>query len=569
MSLKKVVIIGTLALTPFLALSNTGSFNKLHAKSKKNIIESFDDEDFDEDFLEDEEEPNQTSKQTNSQELNSASNSINFSARNIPVRDAFATLARISGKSITVSGDIQDRQTISVVEINDLSFNDAFLNLVRAAGVDFVARGENNFTILRANSRSDIKLFSSLESSLVDTSLPLEERKTDLVYDNKDISSIIKDLANLYGVDIILTAQPTERVTVKLKDVNINDALTLILAGSQFKHTKSDSAYVIYNSSNKNFSLYNETAFITLNYLDSKEVLKLLPEDIKKLAKSSEKQNALIADGSAEDITKLKNFIKAVDKPIPQVELDVKLVELSESLNRGLSAYNLEFGLGRVGKFTPNLTTPDAGDLINSSFNLNLGDEEFQIFNGKPTYNQNSANAQIKVSQKLLVTSGKSAQINFDQDINVVLNAANPGGGGQPIGVVQTQQIQRITAGNSLSITPIVGHGGVITVEVEVEVSANGDVNQDTGVPRDTTRRKISSEVQIPTHKTIVIGGIFDDQKTRSTSNEIPLLSKIPIIGDLFGNTSRSKSQTELMILITPHIKDADAKNLQRFYSTT
>ena len=307
MSLKKVVIIGTLALTPFLALSNTGSFNKLHAKSKKNIIESFDDEDFDEDFLEDEEEPNQTSKQTNSQELNSASNSINFSARNIPVRDAFATLARISGKSITVSGDIQDRQTISVVEINDLSFNDAFLNLVRAAGVDFVARGENNFTILRANSRSDIKLFSSLESSLVDTSLPLEERKTDLVYDNKDISSIIKDLANLYGVDIILTAQPTERVTVKLKDVNINDALTLILAGSQFKHTKSDSAYVIYNSSNKNFSLYNETAFITLNYLDSKEVLKLLPEDIKKLAKSSEKQNALIADGSAEDITKLKN----------------------------------------------------------------------------------------------------------------------------------------------------------------------------------------------------------------------------------------------------------------------
>ena len=569
MSLKKVVIIGTLALTPFLALSNTGSFNKLHAKSKKNIIESFDDEDFDEDFLEDEEEPNQTSKQTNSQELNSASNSINFSARNIPVRDAFATLARISGKSITVSGDIQDRQTISVVEINDLSFNDAFLNLVRAAGVDFVARGENNFTILRANSRSDIKLFSSLESSLVDTSLPLEERKTDLVYDNKDISSIIKDLANLYGVDIILTAQPTERVTVKLKDVNINDALTLILAGSQFKHTKSDSAYVIYNSSNKNFSLYNETAFITLNYLDSKEVLKLLPEDIKKLAKSSEKQNALIADGSAEDITKLKNFIKAVDKPIPQVELDVKLVELSESLNRGLSAYNLEFGLGRVGKFTPNLTTPDAGDLINSSFNLNLGDEEFQIFNGKPTYNQNSANAQIKVSQKLLVTSGKSAQINFDQDINVVLNAANPGGGGQPIGVVQTQQIQRITAGNSLSITPIVGHGGVITVEVEVEVSANGDVNQDTGVPRDTTRRKISSEVQIPNLKTIVIGGIFDDQKTRSTSNEIRLLSKIPIIGDLFGNTSRSKSQTELMILITPHIKDADAKNLQRFYSTT
>ena len=45
-------------------------------------------------------------------------------------------------------------------------------------------------------------------------------------------------------------------------------------------------------------------------------------------------------------------------------------------------------------------------------FNLNLGADEFQIFNAKPTLNQNSSNAQIKVSQRLLVTSGKSAQIN-------------------------------------------------------------------------------------------------------------------------------------------------------------
>ena len=380
----------------------------------------------------------------------------------------------------------------------------------------------------------------------------------------------------MYGVDIILTAQPTERVTVKLKDVNIDEALTLVLAGSQFKHTKSGEAYVLYNSANKNFSLYNETAFIPLNFIDVKEVLKLLPEDLKKLSKSSEKQNALIADGSAEDINKLRNFIKTVDQPIPQVELDVKLVELSESLNRALTPYADTFSLGRVGRnvvdaaaFNPTNPNDNSEIFSGAGFNLNLDDDEFQIFSNRPTYSQNSANAQIKVSQKLLVTSGKSAQINFDQDINVVLNAANPNGGGQAIGVVQTQQIQAITAGNSLSITPIVGHGGIITVEVEVEVSANGDVNPNTGVPTNTTRRRITSEVQIPNHKTIVIGGIFDDQKTRSTSNEIPILSRIPIIGNLFGNTSRAKTQTELMILITPHVKDANSNVIQKFYSTT
>ena len=502
---------------------------------------------------------------------------VNFSARNVPVRDAFATLARISGKSITVSGEIQDRQLISVVEIKEQPFNEAFMSLVRAAGVDYVARGENNFTILRANSRSDVRLFSSLESSDINLSLPLEERRADLTYDNEDVSNILKDVANRYGVDIILTAQPTERVTVKLKKATIDDALTLVLSGSQFKFTKSADAYVIYNSANKNFSLYNETAFIPLNYIDSAELVKLLPEDLKKLARPSEKQNALVADGSIEDIKKLKSFIAAVDQPIPQVELDVKLVELSEKFGRSINPYQRTFGLGRVGKFVPDLSTavgaPGAGanagtDVINSGFNLNLGADEFQIFNSKPTFNQNSSNAQIKVSQRLLVTSGKSAQINFDQDVNVLLNAASGTGGGTSI-AVQTQQIQRVTAGNSLNITPIVGHGGVITVQVEVEVSANGDINPATGIPVNTTRRKIKSEVQVPNHRTIVIGGIFDDQKTRSANNEVPILSKLPVIGSLFGNTSKSKNQTELMILITPHVKNADKDDIQRYFPTS
>ena len=493
---------------------------------------------------------------------------VSFSARNVPIRDAFATLARISGKSITVSGEIQDRQLISVVEIKEQPFNEAFMSLVRAAGVDYIARGDNNFTILRANSRSDVKLFSSLESSDIDLSKPLEERFADLTYDNEDVSNILKDVANRYGVDIILTAQPTERVTVKLKKATLNDVLTLVLSGSQFKFTKSGDAYVIYNSSNKNFSLYNDTAFIPLNFLDAAEVIKLLPDELKKLAKSSEKQNALVADGSMEDIKKLKTFILAVDQPIPQVELDVKLVELSERFGRSINPYQKTFGLGRIGRFAPDLSTSAAEDVISSGFNLNLGADEFQIFNAKPTLNQNSSNAQIKVSQRLLVTSGKSAQINFDQDVNVLLNAASGTGGGTSI-AVQTQQIQRVTAGNSLNITPIVGHGGIITVQVEVEVSANGDINSTTGIPVSTTRRKIKSEVQIPNHKTIVIGGIFDDQKTRSANNQVPVLSKIPIIGQLFGNSSKSKNQTELMILITPHVKNADKEQIQQYFPTT
>jgi type II secretory pathway component GspD/PulD (secretin) len=489
---------------------------------------------------------------------------ISFTARNIPVRDAFATLARISGKSITVSGDIKDRQTISVVEINEQTFTDAFLSLVRAADVDFIVRGKNNFTILKPNNRSNVRLFSALESSGIDTSKPIKERLSNLTFDNQDIGSIIKDLANRYGVDIMMTAQPSERVTVKLNDINIVDALTLILSGSQFKFTQNKDTFIIYNASNKNFDLFKENSFIPLKYQEAKEIVKLLPENLKKLAKASDKQNAIIASGSAEELAQLRMFIDVIDKPIPQVELDVKLVEVNEAFRRAITPYRDSFNIGAVGSINPDIF---GGDNIISGFSTNLGTDQWQVFSPRPSFNQTSNNGQIKVSQKLLVTSGKSAKINFDQDVNVVLNSAQNQNGGN-IGVVQNQQIQTITAGNSLNITPIVGEGGIVTVQVEVEVSANGAIDETTGVPQTTTRRKISSEIQIENHRTIVIGGIFDDQKSRGTSNEIPVLSKIPILGSLFSNNTKQKALTELMILITPHLKDSDLPEVQNFYPT-
>ena len=185
---------------------------------------------------------------------------------------------------------------------------------------------------------------------------------------------------------------------------------------------------------------------------------------------------------------------------------------------------------------------------------LNLGSDEFSIFNNRPTYSQATDSSQIKVNQRLLVTSGKSAKINFDEDINVLLNAGDTSTGG--VGVVQNQRIQRVTAGNSMDITPIVGGGGVVTVKVDIEVSVNDrPTTASGGVPPRTVRRRISSEVQIHNHETIAIGGLFDNRKEFNNSNEIPILSKIPVIGQFFASGDKNKGLTELIILITPHLR--------------
>lgn len=470
---------------------------------------------------------------------------VNFSARSIPVRDAFATLARVSGKSITVSGQIQDRDLISVVEINNQPFTQAFLSLVEAADVDFSVGGDN-YTILKKRGTHTTALKSEIDSTDIDLSLPLEERYADLIYDNEDLSSIIKDLANKYGVDVVMTANPTERITLRVRGVNIEDAFELVFAGSQFNYTRKDDTFVVYSAANKNFALDKKTVLFPLKYLEAQEANKLLPAELKNLVQVSDNQNAFIAEGSKAELTKLFDFIRTIDKPIPQVELNVKLVEVSQDFLRANKIFQDSFSLGRLGKLVG--STP-------FGLSADLGTDEWSVFQNRPNFQQNSSNSQLKVNQRLLVTSGKSAKINFDQDINVILNAADPAG--QTIGVVQNQRIQRITAGNSMDITPVVGGGGVVTVKIDVEVSANGPIN-DQGIPRDTLRRRISSEVQVVDNETIAIGGLFDDKKGTTSTNEIPLLSRLPVVGHLFGNNTKNKNLKELIILITPKVRTGD-----------
>lgn len=475
---------------------------------------------------------------------------VNFSARNIPTRDAFATLARVSGKSITVSGQVGDRDSISVVEINNQPFTKAFLSLVEAADVDFSASGDN-YTIIKKKQARSTSLTSGIANTDINLDLPLEDRYADLVYDNEDLGSIIKDLSNKYGVDVVMTANPTERVTLKVRGVNIEDAFELIFSGSQFSYTRKDDTFVVYSAANKNFSLDKKTVLFPLKYLEAQEAQKLLPAELKNLVQVSENQNAFIAEGSKAELTQLYEFIRTIDRPIPQVELNLKLVEVNKDFLRNNNILQDQFTVGRLGRIN------DDGDVV--GFSANFSDDVLGVFQNKPTYQQNSSDSQIKVNQRLLVTSGKSAKINFDEDINVVLNAGDSGN--QGVGVVQNQRIQRITAGNSLDITPIVGGGGVVTVKVDVEVSANGPINNQ-GVPSNTIRRRLSSEIQIINHETIAIGGLFDDRKGKTTTNEIPLLSKLPVIGHFFSNASKNKNLKELIILITPHIR-ADEEDEQ------
>jgi type IV pilus assembly protein PilQ len=106
-------------------------------------------------------------------------------------------------------------------------------------------------------------------------------------------------------------------------------------------------------------------------------------------------------------------------------------------------------------------------------------------------------------------------------------------------------------------VTPQITEAGTILLTVQIENSQPDFARAVNGVPSIATQRA-STQVLIPDGGTAVIGGILVDSDSVNI-RQIPGLGSLPIIGNLFKNTSTIKSTAELIFFITPRIKSQDS----------
>jgi pilus assembly protein CpaC len=110
--------------------------------------------------------------------------------------------------------------------------------------------------------------------------------------------------------------------------------------------------------------------------------------------------------------------------------------------------------------------------------------------------------------------------------------------------------------GIRLTFTPTITPRGTIHLEVAPEVSAldftNGLTISGFNVPALTTR-KMNTQVELSEGQSFAIGGLLDN-RTTDTFEKIPFIGDIPILGKLFQSKSVSKTNTELIVIVTPEL---------------
>ena len=117
---------------------------------------------------------------------------------------------------------------------------------------------------------------------------------------------------------------------------------------------------------------------------------------------------------------------------------------------------------------------------------------------------------------------------------------------------VITTTTQYIDTGVLLQVTPHINAGGLVTLEVDAEVSTPGtSTDPNVGPPINT--RSVQTLLAVPTGQTMIMGGLITETK-QNTSAGLPLIARIPVLGGLFGNQNLKNNRTELVLFITPRV---------------
>jgi general secretion pathway protein D len=164
---------------------------------------------------------------------------------------------------------------------------------------------------------------------------------------------------------------------------------------------------------------------------------------------------------------------------------------------------------------------------------------------------EGDANTNIISTPTIVTTDNEEASLNVGQEVPFVTGSfTNTGTAGGAVNPFQT--IQREQVGVKLTLTPQINEGDAILLKISQEISSIAE-SAEGASDLITNERTIDTTVIVEDGGILVLGGLIEDV-LRETTQKVPILGSIPLLGVLFRNRSVDKVKTNLMVFIRPKI---------------
>ena len=298
---------------------------------------------------------------------------------------------------------------------------------------------------------------------------------------------------------------------------------------------------------------------VKLKYIKSDELFKALPPSVSKEALTETNDPTLVFfTGTEKQFEEFSKDLRRIDQPKQQIKYQLLVVQRQKT--EGFN-WNSSFSMGNPSDDKKSTWSGMLSNIFSINFDIisKFGVQFAGILNAELS----EGKSRVLADTTLNGISGESlsfSNTNTYRYRDIIVDTS---------GDLYTSTTREITSGLTLSISGWVSGDGMITVKVDAQISKQGSSNSssssttptvDTTVPPSTSEKKVSTNVRTKSGEPVVIGGLFQ-QEEDVTEKRIPLLGKIPVLGNLFKSRNVSAAESEFVIYLVPFVeKDKESE---------
>ena len=375
------------------------------------------------------------------------------------------------------------------------------------------------------------------------------DRPVTLEFRDANLKTIFEVLSQVAGLNFIFDKdlRPDMKATIFVRDVRIEDAVTLLLQQNQL-HQKvvNENTLLIYPDSPQKVKDYQELVMRTfyLTSIDANTALNMVKTMLKtRDVFVDERLNTLTMRDTEDAIRMAEKLLQSQDQSNPEVVLEVEVMEVATQriLDLGLQWPNT-FGVVNSDGSPVTLLGQLKG--INSD-RISIGPSPQAKINAQDNDINTLASPVIRVSNR------EQARIHIGQRVPIISATSVP----STQGPVITESVTYLDVGLKLEVTPTVHLNNEVAIKIALEVS-NATPLEPTRqgtIPVQVDTRNAQTSLRLHDGETQILAGLVRNDHG-ATGNKIPGLGDIPGLGRLFGSNKDTIGKSELVLSITPRI---------------
>lgn len=378
---------------------------------------------------------------------------------------------------------------------------------------------------------------------------------------------VFETIGKLAGINVLFDPDFSDsEVEIEIRNATLPEALDYVglLAKAFWKTVTHNTVMVANDNPNKRREFEDEV--IKTVYLTNLSTQQDLAEvstairgvtDLRRLFTVAS-MNALVIRGSRSKVAIAEKIVHDMDKPRPEVIVDVLVLETSKSTERTLGLVptsvggkGFQFPIG----FTGGGSGADSARIALSRFgDIGVGSWATTLPGFQITALFKRSDTELLQSPRVRTADNHQADLRIGDRIPIATGSFQPGVGGVGINPLVNTQFTYTDVGVNVSMTPKIHANREVSMHVEVEISNVREFVDIGGISQPVIgQRTIQHDIRVQEGEASVIGGLNQSQLFKTKAG-VPFLGEIPVIGKLFSEEEVKRAESEILLVLIPHI---------------